>query len=99
LTEKPTELLQEANKAATQVIAESGESELVRVIAAWLTFEADKREGESDLAAQRRVEIEARKRWPESKPEDLDRAQALSAKALEISNAILERRVEGHELH
>jgi hypothetical protein len=93
------DLVQEANKAATQVIADSGESELVCAMATWLTFEADKRQGESEASAQRRVEAEARRRWPQSKPDDFERAQALSGKALELSNAMLERRVEGHELH
>ena len=93
------DLTREANKTALDVIVDSGESDLVRSMAAWLTLECDTRKGESQSAAQTRIEAEAKRRWPESTSDDLDRAQALSAEALEMSNAIFERQVDGHKLH
>ena len=93
------DLTQDANKAALAVIVDSGETDLVWSMAAWLTLECHTRKGESQSAAQTRIEAEAKRRWPESTSDDLDRAQALSAEALEMSNAIFERRVDGHKLH
>ena len=93
------DLTREADKTALDVIVHSGESDLVRSIAAWLTLECDTRKGESQSVAQARIEAEVKRRWPESTSDDLDCAQALSAEALEMSNPIFERRVDGHKLH
>ena len=49
------DLTREANKTALDVIVESGEFDLVRSMAAWLTLECATRKGDSQSAAQARI--------------------------------------------
>ena len=100
LAEAPmASLTEKANDAARKVIAEAHVPEVVREMALWLTFECDVREGEALSDTRVRLKREAKKRWPQSTSIDYDRAEGLCDKALEVSNALLERGVDGHKLH
>jgi hypothetical protein len=49
--------------------------------------------------AERRFQAEAKNRWPESTDDDFVSVMVLSGKAMEVGNAILERRVDNQSLH
>jgi hypothetical protein len=89
----------EADEASRRFIVNSGEPQMIREMALWLTFEFEAREGEGQRAAEHRLELEARRRWPGTTSDDIVRAQELCGRAMEVSNAILERDVDGHKLH
>ena len=89
----------EANDAARKVIAEANVPEVVREMALWLIFECEISEEETPSEAQHRLEVQAKLRWPQSTNHDYHRAEGLCDKALEVSNALLERVADDHNLH
>ena len=94
-----TKLQEEADVAGRKLIASSGEPEMIREMAMWLTFEVEMPDRDGETAANHRLALEAKRRWPKSDHDDLLRAQKLSSKAMELGSAILEREVDGHRTH